>query len=291
MKYRQFLEKETDSYLFKLIHFVFINGLYTYNYPCNESSCLNDLKDIMEQNKINTNTNTEINSQEIDDSSNSTYYYDFLFTRYINQTKINELRKEKLKNLEGYDCAIGAIEEDEIEKYILKIQDTLYNFNDSYLDREYRNIQVKSISYLKKTAELYLVKLKKNIELSSARFSTILTRDVYKKLEENLLQQYYKIESYIFGCNITKIENIRDKFLFLLNETSSLIEFNYIFFNGRVKNYYETFSNLTQKSIKYISEEELKEYKRRKLEEDEGLKANWKMLSDGEGYFKIDPLK
>ena len=95
MKYGQFLEEETDSYLFKLIHFVFINGLYTYNYPCNESSCLNDLKDIMEQNKINTNT--EINSQEIDDSSNSTYYYDFLFTRYINQTKINELRKEKLK--------------------------------------------------------------------------------------------------------------------------------------------------------------------------------------------------
>jgi hypothetical protein len=197
-----------------------------------------------------------------------------LFTRYINQTKINELRKEKLKNFEGYDSTMGAIEEDEIEKYILKIQDTLYTFNESYLDKEYRYVQTKSTSYFKKIADLYLTKLKKNIELSSARFSIILTREIYKKLEENLLQQYNKIESYINNCNITKIESIRDKFLFLLNETSSLIEFNYIFFNGRVKNYYEVFSNLTQKNIKYISEEELKEYKNRQLEENKENKEN-----------------
>ena len=168
--------------------------------------------------------------------------------------------------MERYDSTMGAIEEDEIEKYILKIQDTLYTFNDSYLDKEYRYIQTKSTSYFNKIADLYLTKLKANIELSSSIFSTILTRDVYKKLEENLLQQYYKIESYIYNCNITKIENIRDKFLFLLNETSSLIEYNYIYFNGRVKNYYEVFSNLIQKNIKYISEEELREYKKRKLE-------------------------
>ena len=73
-----------------------------------------------------------------------------MFTRYINQTKINELRKEKLKNLEGYDSTMGAIEEDEIEKYILKIQDTLYTFNKSYLDKEYRFVQTKSNSYFKK---------------------------------------------------------------------------------------------------------------------------------------------
>ena len=282
LEYGKFLDEETDSYFYKLIHYVFINGLYTYNHLCNESSCLNDLTDIMEQNKINTNKG--INSQAIDGSSNSNYYYDYLFTRYINQTKINELRKEKFKNFEGYDSKMGAIEEDEIEKYILQIQDTLYSFYRSYLGKEYRNIQTKSTFYFKKIANLYLAKLKKNIELSSSRFSAILTRDVYKKLEENLLQQYYKIESYIYNCNITKIESIRDKFLFVLNETSSLIEFNYIYFNGRVKNYYEVFSNLTQKNIKYISEEELKEYKNRKLEENkEGPKAAW---NDFKSYFK-----
>ena len=95
LEYGKFLDEETDSYFYKLINYVFINGLYTYNHLCNESSCLNDLTDIMEQNKINTNK--EINSQAIDGSSNSNYYYDYLFTRYINQTKINELRKEKFK--------------------------------------------------------------------------------------------------------------------------------------------------------------------------------------------------
>ena len=281
LEYGNILEKEIDCYIYNLIHYVFINGLYTYDQPCNESSCLNELKNIMEQNEIINNK--EINSQPINNSINSNYYYEYLFNRYLNQTKINELKIEKLKNFEGYDSTMGAIEEDEIEKYILKIQDTLYNFNHSYLDKEYRNIQAKSNSFFKKISDLYLSKLKKNIELSSAKFSTILTSNTYKSLKENLLKQYYKIESYIFNCNITKIENIRDKFIILLNETSSLMEFNYIILNGRVKNYYEALYNITQKSINYISDEELKEYKKRKLEEKKGPKEVWE---DFKSYFK-----
>ena len=67
-----------------------------------------------------------------------------MFTRYINQIKIKEFRKQKLKNLEGYDSTMGAIEEEQIEKYILKIQDTLYAFNDTYLNKEYLFIKTKS---------------------------------------------------------------------------------------------------------------------------------------------------
>ena len=285
LEYGNILDKEIESYIYKLIHYVFIKGLYTYNLPCNETSCLIDLKDIYAENEVNNNKDT--NSQQIQNSGNSNFFYDYLFNSCINQTKINQLRKEKLKNVDKYDSTMGAIGEDEVEKYILKIQDTLYNFNHSYLDKEYRNIQAKSNSFFKKISDLYLSKLKKNIELSSAKFSTILTSNAYKSLKENLLKQYYKIESYIFNCNITKIENIRDKFIILLNETSSLMEFNYIILNGRVKNYYEALYNITQKSINYISDEELKEYKKRKLEEKKGPKKVWE---DFKSYFKKPKL-
>ena len=162
IEYREILDKEIKSYFYKLIHYTFINGLDTYDEPCNESFCLIDLKEIMDNTEENNDNNKGSNSQQASNSNNSNYFYNYLFNTYINQTKINELRNQKFKNLVGYDSTMGSIEEDEIEKYILKIQDTLFNFNNSYLSKEYINIQTKSDNYINKEGDLYLAKLKKH---------------------------------------------------------------------------------------------------------------------------------
>jgi hypothetical protein len=56
-----------------------------------------------------------------------------------------------------------------------------------------------------------------------------------------------------------------NKFINLLNFSSNIIDYNYILVSTRTKNYYEILNNLIQKNIKYINEDEIKNYKIRIL--------------------------
>jgi len=80
----------------------------------------------------------------------------------------------------------------------------------------------------------------------------------------NLYKQYNDIESYINNSSKLIEMNINN-FINLLNFSSNIIEFNYILIFTRTKNYYEILNDLIQKSIKYINEEEIKNYKIRLL--------------------------
>jgi len=80
----------------------------------------------------------------------------------------------------------------------------------------------------------------------------------------NLYKQYNDIESYINNSSKLIEMNINN-FINLLNFSSNIIEFNYILISTRTKNYYEILNDLIQKNIKYINEEEIKNYKIRLL--------------------------
>ena len=56
---------------------------------------------------------------------------------------------------------MGIITEGDINSYILEIRDTLLNFNNSYLGKEYENMKISSNLFLIKTNNIYLTKLKK----------------------------------------------------------------------------------------------------------------------------------
>jgi len=47
-KYMNILDKEYSTYINKLIHFTFINGLYTFDKPCNDSYCFINLENVNE---------------------------------------------------------------------------------------------------------------------------------------------------------------------------------------------------------------------------------------------------
>ena len=122
-EYVDILTNDFNSYLNKLFHFTFINGLLTYDKPCNYSFC---------QIQFNSSIENERRRTEQDEIKNKTFKR---FNLIINKTKINELKNMKIRKLNGYDHTMGAITENDILDFLLSINDTLYKFIDIYLVR------------------------------------------------------------------------------------------------------------------------------------------------------------
>ena len=250
INYTNSFDKDIKNYINKLTHYTFINGLLTLNEPCIESFCYIDIDNI--SSKSNKTRRLEQNNNI------------FIDMKKLNKTKINKLKNKNIINLDGYNSKMGAITKNDIDYYILEINDTLYNFNKSYLNKEYKEILPKIKKLFMKINNTYLNKLKKNIDKTGFKFSSILTKDIYTKLNTNLCKQYNDIESYINNAS-QLIENNINKFINLLNFSSNIINYNYILVSTRTKNYYEILNNLIQKNIKYIDEDEIKNYKIRIL--------------------------
>ena len=246
MEYIDILNKDLESYINKLIHYTFIDGLYSLNEPCNESFCKIDL-----ENEDNFNETKENKTRRLHHDNNNFYY-----------SKINKTKN--LRNLNGYNSKMGAISEEDIYGYISKIKNTLFKFNNSYTNKEYSNIKQDLNLFLIKSCNLYLLKLKNNIDLVSLKSSTILTRETNNKLKIKLYEQYNEIEYYIKN-NSKNIEAAVEKYLNLLNYSSYLMELSYSIVYTRANEYFHTFSEIIQGKLKYISDEEMKSYKYRIL--------------------------
>ena len=273
INYTNSFDKDIKNYINKLTHYTFINGLLTLDEPCSESFCYIDIDNI--SSKSNKTRRLEQNNNI------------FIDMKKLNKTKINKLTNKNIINLDGYNSKMGAITENDIDYYILEINDTLYNFNKSYLNKEYKEILPKIKKLFMKINNTNLNKLKKNIDKTGFKFSSILTKDIYTKLNTNLCKQYNYIESYINNAS-QLIENNINKFLNLLNFSSNIINYNYILVSTRTKNYYEILNNLIQKNIKYINEDEIKNYKIRILGQKNEEMKNEKIENEKneEGWMK-----
>jgi len=146
--------------------------------------CLIDIKSKNSENNANGKRELE---------SNNTKYF-FNIPR-INKREVNILKNKKVRKLNGYDHTMGAITKDDVISFLLDIESTLYNFNKSYLGKEFKNINKASSKYFDKVNNTYLSKLKRNIEMVALKFSTFLTKNNYKILENNIYSQYNNILS------------------------------------------------------------------------------------------------
>jgi len=151
INYTEILDKDLKSYINKLVQYIFINGLYTLDEPCNESFC--NFEDFLnsENNKTNGSENKTVNKS---------YESVFNFSN-LDKAKINKLINKNILDLNGYNSKMGAITENDINYYILEIKDTLFNFNKSYLDKDYKKIFSLSNTFFTKINSTYLNKLKK----------------------------------------------------------------------------------------------------------------------------------
>ena len=246
LEYINILNKDLESYINKLIHYTFIDGLYSLDEPCSESFCK-----IILENEDNLNKKKEKESRRLHE--------------YINNVFNSSHNKAKNpRNLYGYNSKMSPIAEEDIYEYISKIKYTLYNFNNFYIGREYENMKQNLNLFLIKSCNLSLLKLKHNIDLTSSKLISILTREAYNKLKIKLFNQYNGIEYFIKNSS-KNIENVVEQYFNLLNYSSNLMELGHSIIYARVDTYFHVFSNLIQGKLKYISNEELKSYRYRIL--------------------------
>ena len=261
--YIELLDKNITSYINKLIHYTYISGLYYIDSPCNGSFCYNESEILDEDDNNNTDifdtTDIEEDNDNIRKLEQNTKRKRILnglfnFTK-LDKEKINKSKNYKLRKLEEYDSTKGAITENDVNNYILDLQDILYNFNKAYLNKEFRNINRSYKSFLDKVNNTYLLKLKKSIEMVGLRFKTIFTEDSYKIFENKLFEQYTNISNYIYNYSEI-IDKTKNEFFNTLNDSSILIGIISNISYVKINNYYKIFYRLINDQLKYIDEED-----------------------------------
>ena len=223
LKYQNDLNNDYDSYINKLIHYTYINGLNTYDEPCNYSFCsinISQMKkqmNISDNNKIQKGENIPLNNAK----SEKKNYRNIHFKDYSNigtnsnTAYIKKLLEENIK----YDETLGAISRDDIIPFLLDIRNTIFELNKTYINNFDINGKMKTNIYISKINITYKVKLKNTILKSASKFSHILSRESYEELVNNMLKQYYIIENYL--NNITfYLEKDINNLIDILNNTS-----------------------------------------------------------------------
>ena len=213
-EYRNILVNDIKSYLNKLIHFIYIDGLETVDTPCEESDCgipLNNLRFLDER--------------EITNIANIYKGHPLLPNKTKLKEKINKNikfdSKRKTSSVLEYKSNMGALSEDNIVYYLSDLQETLLEFNKSYFGKEYLNINLTTIKFLSKINFTYLEKLRLSFDVKLVKFSTILTNNGIEQLKEIILKQFYLIEKYVHNSS----NLVQFKIAYFLNEINRTTEF------------------------------------------------------------------
>jgi hypothetical protein len=229
--------------------------------PCNDSYCLIDLK-FNENNETDENYNVtnDTDRRRLNSKKNNNSF------GFYRQIKINkQIINKKIRKLKGYDSTMGSVTKNDILYYLDQLKNTLYNFNESYLGKDYKSFNNNISRYITKINCSYLQKLKRSIDFTFKKFSSILTEDSYNQFEDILFNQYNDIEIYI-NNNSNLIELSKEKFLCILNRTSLLFEFLYNISYTKVNSLYDIYYNIIQEKFKYLSKEDINSHRLRLLE-------------------------
>ena len=255
--YIEILDKSIKTYINKLIHYTYISGLYYIDSPCNDSFCYNESEILDNDNNTDIFDTTKTNKENDNIrklKQNKILNGLFNFTK-LDKEKINKSKNKKLRKLEEYDSTKGSITENDINNYILDLQNILYNFNKSYLNKEFKDINRYYKSFMDKINNTYLLKLKRSIEMVGFKFKTIFTEDSYKIFDNKLFGQYNKISYYIFN-NSKIIEFTKNEFINTINGSSILIGIISNIAYIKINNYYKLFYRLINDQLEFINKED-----------------------------------
>ena len=240
-EYKNILDNEIRGYFNKLVHYSYINGYNIYDKPCDESFCL------ISQNEANeANEDFDFDYNDINNIGSD-----------YNLTSFSELRKKINRNIDledktkGYDSSMGSLTKDDLAYYIMIIQNTLLNLNQTYLSKEFKNINKTITRFITKINETYLNKLERSFSMTLLHFSTVLTENSYQQLKNNIYKQYYDIELYInLQSNITRV--LMDNYINVLNYTSVLIQIMDSMIYIKSISYYDIIDNAIKNKFKQI---------------------------------------
>lgn len=133
LDYENILITDLKSYMNKLIHFIYIDGLETIDTSCEDSDC-----------GIPMNSFRRLNEKEMRDITN--VYKGHNNLRNVFKEKINKNIKSNFKrktsSLPEYTSDMGALTEDNIIYYLSTLQNTTLKLNKSYLGKDFININM-----------------------------------------------------------------------------------------------------------------------------------------------------
>ena len=230
--YQNDLDEDSDSYIDKSIHYIYIDGLNTMTKEkCKKENCniqrkslrrLNE-KSILNMKKLNSDELYTINKTKIENSINK---------------NINLNMKRRISILPDYSPYMGALSENDILYYLSDLQNTIYKLNKSYLGKEYRNINITAMKYFSKMNYTYLQKLRLTFDIKLVKFSTIFTEDNLETLKNIILKQYYEIESHVnFISDL--MQNKINYFIEEINNTSTFIANLGAYIHTKIIGYYK----------------------------------------------------
>ena len=246
IEYKDILYEDINSYINKLSYYTYIKGLNSYDGPCNDSFCLIDLNKI-KQNKKRRN----------DENYENIKLNKFTKKKDVLKNPINR----KIRNLEKYDQTMGPITENDIIDNLEIIKENLYNFNKTYLNKDYKYIKSNFNRFINNINNSYLTQLKRSLNMVALKFSTILTESSYKNLEDIIFNQYYNIELYINNLS-NIIELSKTKLLGKLGNSSGLLASIYNRIDKTIIVFYKVLNEIIQKKIKNINKEEYNSYRK-----------------------------
>ena len=244
--YQNDLVNDINSYLNKLIHYTYIDGLNTVETSCENSDC-----------GIPINSLRKLNEKEITDIKNIYKGRHLLANRSKIENKINKKinyrEKRKLSSLPDYTSNMGALTENDIIYYLSDLQNTTLKLNKSYFGKEYLNINLTTNKFLTKINYTFLEKLRFSFDVKLVKFSTILTDKSLQKLKDIILKQFYLIENYVHeSSDLVQLKIIN--FINEINKTSEFIESLSGYIHNKALGYYKLLYSTIQK--KYDSSKE-----------------------------------
>ena len=279
LKYGDELDISTNNYINKLIHYTYINGLNTYDEPCEYSFC-----------SINISNNaSNINYEE------SNFNYNFSTS---NKSENNYRRYENLKRNKNINSDIlnfnedmGTLSKDDIIYILIETKNIISQLN--------KTLQINFDSKLKSKLEIYLIKtngtnlirLKKTVSMAAFKFSNFLTKDSYKILENQMFKNYYILERYIFNFS-NNIKNETYNLIKSIKKTSDYLQNinNYIY--DKIIAIYDIFMKLIESKYSSITKDEFENHKRKLekkyIEDDEIVKDNMDEFNKNFKSTKLD---
>ena len=258
LKYQDELNDDYDTYINKLIHYTYINGLDTYDEPCNYSFCSINISDFKNRSNISRNENKR-NLRETNEKKEF-IYMKFKDYKILNVTKANELESKKpelyrklSENKEDYyDETMNSVTKEDVINYLLNIRNTIYEFNKTYINNFDINANLKCDKYIAKINGTYKSMLKNSILKSASKFSSILSRESYKKLLDNLLNQYYILDEYL-NNNTYNLKIEMSRLITVLTNTSLYIGIINDLSFDKVLGYFDILTEMIQDKYKIIN--------------------------------------
>ena len=253
LKYQNDLSEDIDTYINKLIHYTFINGLDYYNEPCTDSSfCAIKINEIKNQNKRRRLQNSPRKRRlgKIIRNKN----------KVLNLTEINKKKNKNvnLRKLSTFDSTMGSLSQDDVIPLLLNIEETIYELNESYITNFDKNANIKLANFISKVNGTYLVRLDRTIATSISQFAPILSKESFKNLSDNMYREYNRLADYLHNATNLLQEDMFELIAKLKNTSIFLEEINNYSYD-KIIGYYNILTQLIDSKYKMISGENIED--------------------------------